>query len=56
MNCTQFGLLAAIIGLIGFAILNGRTQKLEDDINALSVRVVNLVVANREKVNVQAAA
>lgn len=56
MNCTQFGLFTAIYGLIGFAILNGRTQKLEDDINAVTVQVVNLVVSNREKVNVQAAA
>lgn len=56
MNCTQFGLLVAIVGLIGYAILNGRTQKIEDDINAVTVQVVNLVVANREKVNVAAAA
>jgi biopolymer transport protein ExbB len=51
MNCTAFGLGVAITGLIGFAILNGRTQKLEDDINSASVQVLNLVVANREKVN-----
>ena len=56
MNCTAFGLAAAIIGLIGFAVLNGKTQSLEDDINSASVQVLNLVVANREKVNVQAAA
>jgi biopolymer transport protein ExbB len=56
MNCTQFGLLAAIIGLLGFAVLNGRTQTLEDDINAATVQVVNLIIANREKVNVGAAA
>jgi biopolymer transport protein ExbB/TolQ len=56
MNCTAFGLIAAIMGLIAFAVLNGRTQKLEDDINAVTVQVLNLVVANREKVNVQAAA
>jgi biopolymer transport protein ExbB/TolQ len=56
MHCTLFGLAVAILGLIGFAILNGKTQKLEDDINAASVQVLNLVVSNREKVNVQAAA
>lgn len=55
MNCTAFGLGVAIIGLIGFAILNGKTQKLEDDINHASVQILNLVVANREKVNLQAA-
>ncbi|MFP6683387.1 MAG: MotA/TolQ/ExbB proton channel family protein [Polyangiaceae bacterium] len=56
MNCTMFGLGAAIIALLGFAILNGKTQALEDDINMVSVEVLNLVVANREKVNIQQAA
>jgi biopolymer transport protein ExbB/TolQ len=51
MNCTAFGLIVAIIGLIGFAVLNGKTQQLEDDINEASVQVLNLVVSNRQKVN-----
>ena len=51
MNCTAFGLIVAIIGLIGFAVLNGKTQTLEDDINEASVQVLNLVVSNRQKVN-----
>jgi biopolymer transport protein ExbB len=51
MNCTAFGLMIAIIGLIGYAVLNGKTQKLEDDINEASVQVLNLVVSNRQKVN-----
>jgi biopolymer transport protein ExbB/TolQ len=51
MNCTAFGLIVAIIALIGFAILNGKTQTLEDDINESSVQVLNLVVTNRQKVN-----
>ena len=44
MNCTAFG-------LISFAVLNGKTQGLEDDINEASVQVLNLVVTNRQKVN-----
>ena len=51
MNCTAFGLIVAIIGLIGFAVLNGKTQALEDDINEASVQVLNLVTTNRQKVN-----
>jgi biopolymer transport protein ExbB/TolQ len=51
MNCTAFGLIVAIIGLIGYAVLNGKTQSLEDDINEASVQVLNLVVSNRQKVN-----
>ncbi|MBL9110842.1 MAG: MotA/TolQ/ExbB proton channel family protein, partial [Myxococcales bacterium] len=54
MNCTAFGLIVAIMGLIGFAILNGKTQQLEDDVNEASVQVLNLVVTNRQKVNLTA--
>lgn len=54
MNCTAFGLGVAIIALIGFAILNGKTQAIEDDINEASVQILNLVVANRQKVNIAA--
>ena len=53
MNCTAFGLLSAIIALTGFAVCNGKTQSLEDDINEASVAVLNLVVANRQKVSLQ---
>jgi biopolymer transport protein ExbB/TolQ len=53
MNCTAFGLISAITALMGFAFLNGKTQGMEDDINEASVRVLNLVVANRQKVNLQ---
>ena len=53
MNCTAWGLLSAIVCLMGFAFLNGKTQAVEDDINEASVRVLNLVVANRQKVNLQ---
>jgi len=51
MNCTAFGLIVAIMALLGFAVCNGKTQKLEDDINEASVQVLNLVVTNRQKVN-----
>jgi biopolymer transport protein ExbB/TolQ len=54
MNCTAFGLIVALTALIGYAILNGKTQKLEDDINEASVQVLNLVTSNRQKVNLAA--
>jgi len=53
MNCTAFGLISAIWSLIGFAVLNGKTQSVLDDINAATVQVMNLVVNNRSKVNLQ---
>ena len=56
MNCTAFGLIVALIALIGYAVLNGKTQQIEDDINEASVQVLNLVVTNRQKVNLSAVA
>ncbi|GAB5541960.1 MAG: MotA/TolQ/ExbB proton channel family protein [Sandaracinaceae bacterium] len=56
MNCTAFGLFAAILALLGFAVLNGKTQSLLDDINGATVQVMNLVVNNRSKINLQGAA
>jgi biopolymer transport protein ExbB/TolQ len=53
MNCTAFGLISAITALSGFAVMQGKTQSLEDDINEASVVVLNLVVANRQKINLQ---
>jgi len=35
-------------------VLNGKTQAIEDDINEASVQILNLVVANRQKVNLAA--
>ena len=52
MNCTAYGLMVAILGLIAFALLNGKTQGLVDDINESTVQVLNLVVNNRSKINV----
>lgn len=49
MNCTRFGLIAAIPLLIFFSVLNGRTQSLINDINETSVSVLNLVVQNKDK-------
>lgn len=51
MNCTAFGLMVAITGLIGFALLNGKTQALTDDINEGAVQVLNLITTNRSKIN-----
>ena len=56
MNCTAFGLICAIVALIGFATHNTKTQKLLDDINAATVQVVNLVVNNRSKIQLDESA
>jgi len=47
MNCTAFGLITAVPALLAFSILQGWTQGVLDDINEVSVQVVNLVVGHR---------
>jgi len=47
MTCTAFGLLTAVPALLAFAMLNGWTQRILDDINEVSVKVVNLVIGHR---------
>lgn len=47
MNCTAFGLITAVPALLCFSFLNGWTQGILDDINEVSVQVVNLVVGHR---------
>jgi len=53
MNCTAYGLIVAIPALVAFSIYQGRTQKLSDDINETSVSVLNLIVTNRDKLNLK---
>jgi biopolymer transport protein ExbB len=54
MNCTAFGLLTGILALVMYSVLQGRTQMMVDDINESSVSVLNLIVANREKMRMPA--
>jgi biopolymer transport protein ExbB len=54
MNCTAFGLLVGICSLIAFSILNGKTQHILDDINEVTVQVLNLVTGNRNAMNTKA--
>jgi biopolymer transport protein ExbB/TolQ len=49
MNCTAFGLGVAIPSLVFYSVLQGRTQSMLDDISEAAVGVLNLVVANRDK-------
>ncbi len=52
MNCTAFGLVVAIPALLFYAMLQSRTQKVIDDINAAAVSILNLVVLNRDKLGI----
>jgi biopolymer transport protein ExbB len=47
LNCTAFGIAVSLIGLLGFSLLSGKTTKVVDDINEVTVQVVNLVTSHR---------
>ena len=51
---TAFGLIVAIPALVAFSLLQGRTQHMIDDINETAVGVLNLIVANKEKMKMPA--
>ncbi len=51
LNCTAFGIFASLIGLLGYSLLQGKTTKVIDDINEVTVQVVNLVTGNRGQMN-----
>lgn len=54
MNCTAFGLAVAIPSLVLFSVLQGRTQRMLDDINESAVGVLNLIIANKDKMRIPA--
>jgi biopolymer transport protein ExbB len=54
MNCTAFGLATAIPALVAYSLLQGRTQHMVDEINESAVAVLNLVVANKDKMKMPA--
>ena len=49
LNCTAFGIGVSLVALLGFSLLNGRTTRVIDDINEVTVQVVNLVTAHRSQ-------
>jgi len=54
MNCTAFGLAVAIPALVAYSVLQGRTQHMLDEINETAVSVLNLIIANKEKMRMPA--
>jgi biopolymer transport protein ExbB len=49
LNCTAFGIGVSLLGLLGFSLLQGKTTKVTDDINEVTVQVVNLVINHRSQ-------
>jgi biopolymer transport protein ExbB/TolQ len=54
LNCTAFGIGSSLVGLLGFSLLQGKTTHVVDDINEVTVQVVNLVVNHRTQMQPQA--
>ena len=49
MNCTAFGLIVAVPAVLIYSILQNRAQTLIDDINEISIRTFNFIMANRDR-------
>jgi biopolymer transport protein ExbB len=54
LNCTAFGIGTSLVGLLGYALLQGKTTSVTDDINEVTVQVVNLVTTHRAQMQPQA--
>jgi biopolymer transport protein ExbB len=52
MNCTAFGLMVAVPAVVLYSFLQARAQVLIDDINEISIRTFNFILANRERFGV----
>lgn len=49
MNCTAFGLIVAVPSVLIYSILQNRAQTLIDEINEVSIKTFNFILANRER-------
>ncbi len=56
MHCTAFGLIIAIPSLLAYAFLQGRTQRIIDDINEVVLESMNFLVAHKDKFKPKASA
>ena len=54
MNCAAFGIGVAIPALVAFSVLQGRTQHMLEDISESSVGLLNLIIANKDKMKMPA--
>ncbi|MBL7556842.1 MAG: MotA/TolQ/ExbB proton channel family protein [Bdellovibrionaceae bacterium] len=50
LNCTAFGLCVAIVAIVSYGIFQHQIQKTENEVIETSMSLLNLVVANRDKI------
>ncbi len=53
LNCTAFGIGSSLVALLGYSLLQGKTTTITDDINEVTVQVVNLVTTHRAQMQPQ---
>jgi biopolymer transport protein ExbB len=53
MNCTAFGLLVAVPAVGLYSVLQNRATKLIDEINEISIKTFNFILANRERFGIE---
>lgn len=49
LNCTAFGLIVAILAIVAYGLFQHRIQKTENEVVETSMSLLNLIVANRDK-------
>jgi biopolymer transport protein ExbB/TolQ len=50
LNCTAFGLMVALLAIISYGVIQHKIQKIENETVETSMTLLNLVVANRDKI------
>jgi len=50
LNCTAFGLLVALVSIVSYGLFQHHIQKTENEVVETSMSLLNLVVANRDKI------
>ena len=51
LNCTAFGLLVAIIAILGYAVFQTLVGRMQNEMMESSMNLMNVVVSNRDKIN-----
>ena len=50
LNCTAFGLLVAIIAIVGYAVFQTLISRMQNEMMESSMSLMNVVVSNRDKI------
>ena len=51
LNCTAFGLLVAIVAILGYAVFQTLVGRIQNEMMESSMSLMNVVVSNRDKID-----